>query len=320
LTGQGLAVQPHGAAVRADDEDGDRRPRSRKILPRAAPAPRRRHRRDRRSSAVDLDVDLLEPAVTQSRLRERGHPALHRLPVDLDAGASPATTTRPTELCGGAGRELACVDGLQVRLVRARLDPRRTTELVEQLGELQGREVDHLEVRCFGWPSRPSDERLREAVIVASGVRRSCAASETSRGKACVVFTTERSDTNLRGWQSRGTLLDDLQASPPEGATWAVACRSPGRGQGDPPALGRREKLISAEIDCTVDLDPAQKGVHMSRFPELFEEAIDEVVIGEAFLVEELAEHIARHIVGRQARGRAEVRIVRATRSSGGHP
>ena len=47
----------------------------------------------------------------------------------------------------------------------------------------------------------------------------------------------------------------------------------------------------------------------MSRFPELFEEAIDEVVIGEAFLVEELAEHIARHIVERQSAGRAEVRI-----------
>jgi GTP cyclohydrolase I/GTP cyclohydrolase-4 len=47
----------------------------------------------------------------------------------------------------------------------------------------------------------------------------------------------------------------------------------------------------------------------MSRFPELFGEAIDEVVIGEAFLVEELAEHIAQHIVGRQKAGRAEVRI-----------
>src|SRR2546430_11581391 len=47
----------------------------------------------------------------------------------------------------------------------------------------------------------------------------------------------------------------------------------------------------------------------MSRFPELFEEAIDEVVISEAFLVEELAEHIARPIVGRQRAGRAEVRI-----------
>jgi GTP cyclohydrolase IV len=49
--------------------------------------------------------------------------------------------------------------------------------------------------------------------------------------------------------------------------------------------------------------------VHMSRFPELFGEAIDEVVIGEAFLVETLAEHIARHIVDRQGALRAEVRI-----------
>jgi GTP cyclohydrolase I/GTP cyclohydrolase-4 len=47
----------------------------------------------------------------------------------------------------------------------------------------------------------------------------------------------------------------------------------------------------------------------MSRFPELFEEAIDELVIGEMLLVERLAEHIARHIVGRQGALRAEVRI-----------
>ena len=47
----------------------------------------------------------------------------------------------------------------------------------------------------------------------------------------------------------------------------------------------------------------------MSRFPELFEEAIEEVVIGEAFLIEVLAEHIAGHIVERQQALRAEVRI-----------
>ena len=70
------------------------------------------------------------------------------------------------------------------------------------------------------------------------------------------------------------------------------------------------EKLIAAEIDCTVDLEPGRKGVHMSRFPELFEEAIEEVVIGEALLVENLAEHIAAHIVRRQRALRAEVRIV----------
>jgi GTP cyclohydrolase-4 len=104
-------------------------------------------------------------------------------------------------------------------------------------------------------------------------------------------------------------LEHDLQASRPEvqlglsragvtGVSKAIRIRYAGA-----------EKLIAAEIECTVDLDPAQKGVHMSRFPELFEEAIDEVVIGEAFLVEVLADHIARNIVERQRALRAEVRI-----------
>ena len=70
-----------------------------------------------------------------------------------------------------------------------------------------------------------------------------------------------------------------------------------------------RETVMGAEIECTVDLDRAQKGVHMSRFPELFEEAIDSVVGSEALHVEALAEHIARHIVERQRALRAEARI-----------
>jgi len=73
---------------------------------------------------------------------------------------------------------------------------------------------------------------------------------------------------------------------------------------------GETEKLIAAAIDCTVDLDPSQKGVHMSRFPELFEEAIEEVVIEEALLIEQLAAHIAAQIVERQSALRAEVEIV----------
>ena len=44
---------------------------------------------------------------------------------------------------------------------------------------------------------------------------------------------------------------------------------------------GDQEILMAAEIDCTVDLARGQKGVHMSRFPELFDEAIDEAVLGE---------------------------------------
>jgi len=104
-------------------------------------------------------------------------------------------------------------------------------------------------------------------------------------------------------------LFDDLQASTPEVRLGLSRAGVQGVAKAIRLRWGGAEKLISADIDCFVDLDPAQKGVHMSRFPELFEEAIDEVVIGEAFLVEELAEHIARQIVARQAAGRAEVRI-----------
>jgi len=103
--------------------------------------------------------------------------------------------------------------------------------------------------------------------------------------------------------------LSDLQASTPDvrigltragvtGVQKAIRIRHEGR-----------EKTFAAELSCTVDLDPAQKGVHMSRFPEIFGEAIDEVVIGEAFLVETLAEHIATHIARRQDAVRAEVQI-----------
>ncbi len=73
---------------------------------------------------------------------------------------------------------------------------------------------------------------------------------------------------------------------------------------------GEQEILMAAELDCTVDLARGQKGVHMSRFPELFDEAIDEAVLGEGLLVEALADRIASQIVERQGALRAEVRIV----------
>ena len=110
--------------------------------------------------------------------------------------------------------------------------------------------------------------------------------------------------------EPRNLVTDDLQASPPEVRIGLSRVGVTGVSKAIRLSHAGTEKLISAQIDCTVDLDPAQKGVHMSRFPELFGEAIDEVVIGEAFLVEELAEHVARHIVGRQSALRAEVRIV----------
>src|SRR6266513_6004795 len=103
--------------------------------------------------------------------------------------------------------------------------------------------------------------------------------------------------------------LQDLQASPPDVQIGLSRAGVSGVRKAIRIRYGENEKLIAADIDCTVDLDPARKGVHMSRFPELFEEAIEEVVIGEAFLVEELADHVARHIVERQGAGRAEVHI-----------
>jgi GTP cyclohydrolase-4 len=72
---------------------------------------------------------------------------------------------------------------------------------------------------------------------------------------------------------------------------------------------GEAETTMAADIECTVDLGREQKGVHMSRFPELFDEAIGEAVLGEASIVEELAELIAQRIVARQGALRAEVRI-----------
>jgi GTP cyclohydrolase I/GTP cyclohydrolase-4 len=69
------------------------------------------------------------------------------------------------------------------------------------------------------------------------------------------------------------------------------------------------EQLFYAELECFVDLGPKQKGAHMSRFEEVIEEAIEEVVIGEAFKAETLAAHIAERVRDRQGGMRAEVTV-----------
>ncbi|HKP17797.1 MAG TPA: GTP cyclohydrolase MptA [Gaiellaceae bacterium] len=104
-------------------------------------------------------------------------------------------------------------------------------------------------------------------------------------------------------------LAQDLQSSVPEVRIGLSRAGVRGVNKAIRLRRGPHEKLVFAEISCSVDLDPAQRGVHMSRFPELFEQAIDELVIGEALLVEELAEHIARTVVGRQHALRAEVEV-----------
>src|SRR3954454_7029560 len=72
---------------------------------------------------------------------------------------------------------------------------------------------------------------------------------------------------------------------------------------------GAEAQLFYADVDCFVDLNPRQKGAHMSRFEEVVEEAIEEVVLGEAFKAETLASHIAERVRDRQEGMRAEVKI-----------
>lgn len=107
----------------------------------------------------------------------------------------------------------------------------------------------------------------------------------------------------------RSDLVADLQASLPEVRLGLARVGVTGVRKVIRISHAGTERALAADISCTVDLDPAQKGVHMSRFPELFGEAIDEVVIGEAFFVETLAEHIAAHVLERQEALRTEVRI-----------
>jgi GTP cyclohydrolase-4 len=70
------------------------------------------------------------------------------------------------------------------------------------------------------------------------------------------------------------------------------------------------EQLYYAKLDCFVDLGPKQKGAHMSRFEEVVNDVIGDVVLGESGLkAEQLAQHMAELVRERQDALRAEVTI-----------
>ena len=123
---------------------------------------------------------------------------------------------------------------------------------------------------------------------------------------------------------ARGTLGGDAGqrsssvVSPSLGAGDDVQARTPGI----PVGLTRvgvtgvekvvriREELFFARLDCFVDLSRHQKGAHMSRFDEVVNEAIGQVVLSESpFRAETLAKHIAELVRERQGAARAEVTI-----------
>jgi GTP cyclohydrolase IV len=70
------------------------------------------------------------------------------------------------------------------------------------------------------------------------------------------------------------------------------------------------EQLFSARFECVIELGSDQKGAHMSRFEEVINESIGEVVFNDSsFKVETLAEHIAQLVRSRQGARRAEVSV-----------
>jgi GTP cyclohydrolase IV len=70
------------------------------------------------------------------------------------------------------------------------------------------------------------------------------------------------------------------------------------------------EQLFSARFECVIELGSNQKGAHMSRFEEVVNDAIGQVVLGEhTFRAETLAEHIAQLVRERQGARRAEVTV-----------
>ncbi len=70
------------------------------------------------------------------------------------------------------------------------------------------------------------------------------------------------------------------------------------------------EQLFSARFECVIELGANQKGAHMSRFEEVVNEAIGDVVLGDStFKAETLAERIAQLVRTRQGARRAEVSV-----------
>jgi GTP cyclohydrolase-4 len=112
----------------------------------------------------------------------------------------------------------------------------------------------------------------------------------------------------------------DVQASRPRtevsltrvgvrGIEKVIRVNGHGKAGGDERRDGADRSYFFAELECFVDLNPRQAGVHMSRFEEVVNEAIDEVVLGEILRAEELASQIATRVREQQGGMRAEVSI-----------
>jgi GTP cyclohydrolase-4 len=104
--------------------------------------------------------------------------------------------------------------------------------------------------------------------------------------------------------------LDDVQARPPALALSLSRVGVTGVEKVIRMRTAESEQLFSARFECVIELGAQQKGAHMSRFEEVVNESIGEVVLGQsAFTVEVLAERIAQLVRDRQGARRAEVTV-----------
>ena len=102
----------------------------------------------------------------------------------------------------------------------------------------------------------------------------------------------------------------DVQAQAPALALWLSRVGVTGVEKVIRLRSGAEEQLFHARLECFVDLGPQHKGAHMSRFEEVVNDTIGEVILGEApFRAETLARHVAERVRERQAARRAEVTI-----------
>src|SRR5438477_7906586 len=154
--------------------------------------------------------------------------------------------------------------------------------------------------RTFSSPSRASPFLANPCALLRRSKRsRSIGAGMASGAQSvATLFSTVSTPSELLS-----TLRSDVQAQRP--ATEVTLTRVGVRGVekviwvgGGPAGNGRPSASdhYFAELECFVDLDPSQAGVHMSRFEEIVNEAIDSAVLGETLRAEALAADVARAV------------------------
>jgi GTP cyclohydrolase IV len=114
----------------------------------------------------------------------------------------------------------------------------------------------------------------------------------------------------MDGSRTPATSLVDVQARPPALALSLSRVGVTGVEKVIRLRQNGGEQLFSARFECVIELGANQKGAHMSRFEEVVNEAIGEVVLGDStFKAEDLADHIAQLVRARQGARRAEVTV-----------